>query len=162
MCSKFSFEKLPNPLKANSQKVALKLLAISRKIRNLSKVLSEEEIINLTGITVENMNNILFKSEQVEKKLLEGTLTSVWRFFTCHIWYLTWMQSPSFSVNLRLVHSIALQYQGMGLELDDLVYEGMLFWNCMQTSLLFKSDCSLWLKLNCSYCRGKRAEKSAV
>ena len=77
MCSKFSFEKLPNPLKANSQKVALKLLAISRKIRNLSKVLSEEEIINLTGITVENMNNILFKSEQVEKKLLEGTLTSV-------------------------------------------------------------------------------------
>lgn len=57
--------------------MALKLLAISRKIRNLSKVLSEEEIINLTGITVENMNNILFKSEQVEKKLLEGTLTSV-------------------------------------------------------------------------------------
>jgi hypothetical protein len=60
-------------LKANSQKVALKLLAISRKIRNLSKVLSEEEITNLTGLTVENMNNILSKSEQVEKKLLEGT-----------------------------------------------------------------------------------------
>lgn len=71
--SKFSFERLPNPLKANSQKVALKLLAISRKIRNLSKVLSEEEITNLTGLTVENMNNILSKSEQVEKKLLEGT-----------------------------------------------------------------------------------------
>jgi hypothetical protein len=75
MCSKFSFERLPSPLKANSQKVALKLLAISRKIRNLSKVLSEEEITNLTGLTVENMNNILSKSEQVEKKLLEGTST---------------------------------------------------------------------------------------
>ena len=28
------------------------------------------------------------------------------------------------SVNLRLVHSIALQHQGLGLELEDLVYEG--------------------------------------
>ena len=39
------------------------------------------------------------KSEQIEKKLIE--------------------------LNLRLVHSIALQHQGMGMELDDLVYEGV-------------------------------------
>ena len=44
------------------------------------------------------MDKIVTKSEQIEKKLIE--------------------------LNLRLVHSIALQHQGMGMELDDLVYEG--------------------------------------
>lgn len=40
------------------------------------------------------------------------------------------MSSLSHTVNLRLVHSIALNYQGMGLELDDLVYEGERLLNC--------------------------------
>ena len=44
------------------------------------------------------IDRIIMKSDQIEQKLLE--------------------------LNLRLVHSIALQHQGMGLELDDLVYEG--------------------------------------
>lgn len=51
-----------------------------------------------TGLTKAKMEKIIAKSEQIEQKLLE--------------------------LNLRLVHSIALQHQGMGLELDDLVYEG--------------------------------------
>ena len=52
----------------------------------------------ITGLTKAKMEKIIAKSEQIEQKLLE--------------------------LNLRLVHSIALQHQGMGLELDDLVYEG--------------------------------------
>jgi DNA-directed RNA polymerase sigma subunit (sigma70/sigma32) len=51
-----------------------------------------------TGLTKAKIEKIIAKSEQIEQKLLE--------------------------LNLRLVHSIALQHQGMGLELDDLVYEG--------------------------------------
>jgi DNA-directed RNA polymerase sigma subunit (sigma70/sigma32) len=45
------------------------------------------------------MDKIMYKAEVIERKLLE--------------------------VNLRLVHSIAIQHQGMGLELNDLVYEGI-------------------------------------
>ena len=52
----------------------------------------------LLGLTSAKMDKIVTKSEQIEKKLIE--------------------------LNLRLVHSIALQHQGMGMELDDLVYEG--------------------------------------
>jgi hypothetical protein len=52
-----------------------------------------------TGITKQKMDKIIYKAEVIERKLLE--------------------------VNLRLVHSIAVQHQGMGLELNDLVYEGI-------------------------------------
>lgn len=51
------------------------------------------------GLTRAKVDKIIAKSDHIEQKLLE--------------------------LNLRLVHSIALQHQGMGLELDDLVYEGM-------------------------------------
>jgi RNA polymerase sigma factor (sigma-70 family) len=45
------------------------------------------------------LENIVKKSDRLEQLLLES--------------------------NLRLVHSIAVQHQGMGLELDDIVYEGV-------------------------------------
>ena len=130
----FSFEKLPSPLKPNSQKTALKLIAVSRKVQDLARLHSEEDLTRMTGkidkrfsksaslttncrstcmeptftfimnnnlntgLTKAKIEKIIAKSEQIEQKLLE--------------------------LNLRLVHSIALQHQGMGLELDDLVYEG--------------------------------------
>jgi DNA-directed RNA polymerase sigma subunit (sigma70/sigma32) len=52
----------------------------------------------MIGLTRAKVDKIIAKSDHIEQKLLE--------------------------LNLRLVHSIALQHQGMGLELDDLVYEG--------------------------------------
>ena len=72
-CSKFSFGKLPSPLQANSQKVALKLIATSRKIRHLLEVLSNEEFTKRTGLTEEKLEKILVKSEHIEQKLIEGS-----------------------------------------------------------------------------------------
>lgn len=72
LCSKFSFEKLPNPLKANSQKTALKLVALSRKVQNLLTALSQEQVVKVTGLTIEKINKIIVKSEKIEQKLLEG------------------------------------------------------------------------------------------
>mmetsp|Transcript_29759 Transcript_29759/g.28456 ORF Transcript_29759/g.28456 Transcript_29759/m.28456 type:complete len:389 (+) Transcript_29759:113-1279(+) len=93
------FYNLPTPLRADSQKVALKLLAVSRKVQKLAKKHSLEDLTRITGITKIKMDKIMRKAEVIEGKLLE--------------------------VNLRLVHSIAVQHQGMGLELNDLVYEGV-------------------------------------
>ena len=142
-CREFSFGKLPTPLNSDSQKTALKLVAVARKIQRLALLNSGEDLTNVTGVwlilhvignsiisltfskpeeiyifkrykldysccaqyclysvglTQAKLDKIVAKSEQIEQKLLE--------------------------LNLRLVHSIALQHQGMGLELDDLVYEG--------------------------------------
>jgi hypothetical protein len=67
------FQKLPNPLKATSQEKALKTLSVSRKIRDLVKVLSIEDLAKITKLTTEKMNILLKKSEQIEQKLIEGT-----------------------------------------------------------------------------------------
>lgn len=45
----FSFEKLPTPLKPNSQRTALKLVAVSRKVQNLAKLHSLEDLTRMTG-----------------------------------------------------------------------------------------------------------------
>ena len=70
--SKFSFERLPSPLQANSQKLALKLVATSRKVKHLLTVLSYEEFTKLTGLTAEKLEKIFTKSEHIEQKLIEG------------------------------------------------------------------------------------------
>ena len=96
-------------------------------MQNLLSALSKEQVVELTGLTIEKMNNIIMKSEKIEQKLLEGLSivcnaqgqfedVSIKNLF---IWFFLHL-----AVNLRLVHSIALQHQGMGLELEDLVYEG--------------------------------------
>ena len=71
------------------------------------------------------------------------------------------MLLPFISVNLRLVHSIALQYQGMGLELDDLVYEGENYiWECKYN--FFNSEESKIFTEVIDICRSSRAEESFV
>jgi RNA polymerase sigma factor (sigma-70 family) len=95
----FSLEDLPSPLQPSLQQAALKLYADVRKVKRASQERSLEELSQLSGLSVRNLAKIIEKSDRIEQILLES--------------------------NLRLVHSIALQHQGMGLELDDLVYEGV-------------------------------------
>lgn len=59
-------------MKANSQKVALKLIFMSRKVRNMLGVLSLEDVTRVTGLNVKRIDMILKKSDQVEQKLVEG------------------------------------------------------------------------------------------
>ena len=125
--SKFSFERLPSPLRANSQKAALKLISASRKLQNLMRVLSYDEVTLVTGLSAEKIYKIIAKSNIIEQKLLEGMPQTLQPLIEC-------MATPSqmivfYAVNLRLVHSIALQHQGMGLELEDLVFEGTRYLN---------------------------------
>lgn len=75
--SKFSFGKLPSPLQANSQKVALKLVATSKRIRHLLEILSYEEFIEKTGLTEEKLEKIFRKSEHIEQKLIEGSIDMI-------------------------------------------------------------------------------------
>ena len=58
-----------------------------------------ENVSRAIGMPTDRLIQLISKSEYIEGILLQG--------------------------NLRLVHSIALQHQNMGLELDDLVYEGV-------------------------------------
>ena len=80
--SKFSFEKLPSPLQANSQRAALKLISVSRKLQNSMKVLSQDEIMLVTGLTAEKIRKIIAKSEKIEQKLLEGMLMKIATSYT--------------------------------------------------------------------------------
>jgi hypothetical protein len=48
------------------------LIAASRKVQNLLSALSKEQVVELTGLTIEKMNNIIMQSEKIEQKLLEG------------------------------------------------------------------------------------------
>ena len=75
--SKFSFERLPSPLRANSQKAALKLISASRKLQNLMRVLSYDEVTLVTGLTAEKIRKIIAKSDIIEQKLLEGMVTEI-------------------------------------------------------------------------------------
>ena len=45
----FSFEKLPTPLKSNSQMTALKFVAFSRKVQKLAELHSVEDLTRITG-----------------------------------------------------------------------------------------------------------------
>ena len=82
------------------------------------------------------IDRIIMKSDQIEQMLLE--------------------------LNLRLVHSIALQHQGMGLELDDLVYEGQgarcpvfssdSFSKCLTITISFSLYVALFLPFSLCKC----------
>jgi hypothetical protein len=41
-------------------------------VQNLLSALSKEQVVELTGLTIEKMNNIIMQSEKIEQKLLEG------------------------------------------------------------------------------------------
>lgn len=102
-------------------------------MQNLLSALSKEQVVELTGLTIEKMNNIIMKSEKIEQKLLEGlsiVCNAQGQYEDVSINNLfIWFFLLRLAVNLRLVHSIALQHQGMGLELEDLVYEGNIIAN---------------------------------
>ena len=102
-------------------------------MQNLLSALSKEQVVELTGLTIEKMNNIIMKSEKIEQKLLEGlsiVCNTQGQYEDVSINNLfVWFFLLHLAVNLRLVHSIALQHQGMGLELEDLVYEGNIIAN---------------------------------
>lgn len=53
--------------------VALKLIFMSRKVRNMLGVLSSEDFTRTTGLNKKKIDMILKKSDQVEQKLMEGT-----------------------------------------------------------------------------------------
>jgi len=77
----------------------LRRISNFRKIANLLKFYPIEVVSKRLGVSVETLLRVPSIAIQIEQTLIR--------------------------TNLRLVLSIAISYQGKGLELDDLVYEGV-------------------------------------
>ena len=91
---------LPTPLKAEVQSSALKVISMSSKIKTaVEKLGSMSKASEVLGMKEEHIVSLFTHSERLERLLL--------------------------GANLRLVHSIATQHQDQGLDVDDLVSEGV-------------------------------------
>lgn len=92
-------DKFPLPMKADSQKVLLKWFCMLRKLRDFSITSPLSEISKRTGLSCEMLALLISMATELERTL---------------IWS-----------NMRLVHFVARRYQGRGLDLDDLIGEGV-------------------------------------
>ena len=88
---------LPPKLNSISQLKALKYIGFAKKYKYVLK-LSETKKIQLDTSKYMHLNSILNKSNELEKMILRS--------------------------NLRLVYAISLQFQNMGLNMNDLMSEG--------------------------------------
>lgn len=89
-------DSLPPTLEPDSQIRALKFISFVTNYRTRVEEASKKK--KLPEKTLEHLQLLTEKSEELQKLVLRA--------------------------NLRLVHSIALQHQGMGVEMNDLLFEG--------------------------------------
>jgi len=90
---------LPAPLKRPQQDILMKWFCRLRGLRKLSATVPVETLARRTGVSVDKLRSLVLLSLRLEQTLVK--------------------------VNMRLVASIALQHVGKGMDLDDLVYEGV-------------------------------------
>eukprot|EP00607_Mallomonas_marina_P009266 CAMPEP_0182417854 /NCGR_PEP_ID=MMETSP1167-20130531/2294_1 /TAXON_ID=2988 /ORGANISM="Mallomonas Sp, Strain CCMP3275" /LENGTH=378 /DNA_ID=CAMNT_0024591663 /DNA_START=152 /DNA_END=1288 /DNA_ORIENTATION=- len=94
-----SQNKLPLPMKSKTQKVILKWYCMLRKLREATNNSSVHDVSRRTGISIETLQTLNSMALKFEQRIIFA--------------------------NMRLVRSIALKYQGSGVELDDLIGEGL-------------------------------------
>ena len=90
---------LPVPLQRPQQDLLMKWICRLRGLRRLSASVPLEVLASRTGIAPNKIQSLVILSLRLEQTLVR--------------------------VNMRLVASVALQFVGKGMELDDLIYEGV-------------------------------------
>lgn len=90
---------LPVPLNATAQLALLKWVSMLTKLKTTVKNSSIEEVSKKMGLSEEMLRTLIIMSFKVQQTLIQ--------------------------TNMRLVYSIAYSYRGKGVEVDDLIQEGV-------------------------------------